>query len=197
MQIFGRARALGFGLLVLIGFAECNRGWPFLSPTPQMSSKRLSTIATLEIPAGFPTDLQAPLAAALQGEAREPRAFTLQLDGARGAPVLAQLESTSGKLWMIRGVEPQEPGSTVEFSVTPNAVEPILRITQQPGGYLVSELGRPILFYQTAPKAHNGLHERTNYAHPVHGLDGEILTQDFPEDHPHHRGSSGPGIDSW
>lgn len=29
---------------------------------------------------------------------------------------------------------------------------------------------------------------RSNYVHPVFGLDGEILTEDFPEDHPHHRG---------
>ena len=29
---------------------------------------------------------------------------------------------------------------------------------------------------------------RSNYIHPIYGLDGEILTQDFPADHLHHRG---------
>jgi len=29
---------------------------------------------------------------------------------------------------------------------------------------------------------------RSNYIHPLYGLDGDILTDDFPEDHPHHRG---------
>jgi hypothetical protein len=29
---------------------------------------------------------------------------------------------------------------------------------------------------------------RSSYVHPVMGLDGEILSSDFPSDHPHHRG---------
>ena len=31
---------------------------------------------------------------------------------------------------------------------------------------------------------------RSCYVHPLHGLDGEILTDDFPRDHLHHRGLS-------
>ena len=59
---------------------------------------------------------------------------------------------------------------------------------QQEDGYLVQESGRPVLFYQLAPKALDGSYERSNYIHPLYGLDGEILTEDFPEDHHHHRG---------
>ncbi len=29
---------------------------------------------------------------------------------------------------------------------------------------------------------------RSTYLHPLHGLDGEVLTDDFPKDHYHHRG---------
>lgn len=29
---------------------------------------------------------------------------------------------------------------------------------------------------------------RSSYLHPLYGLDGEVLTDDFPEDHHHHRG---------
>jgi hypothetical protein len=29
---------------------------------------------------------------------------------------------------------------------------------------------------------------RANYIHPLYGLDGQVLTEDFPKDHPHHRG---------
>lgn len=29
---------------------------------------------------------------------------------------------------------------------------------------------------------------RSSYVHPVYGLDGEVLTDDFPKDHYHHRG---------
>ncbi len=50
---------------------------------------------------------------------------------------------------------------------------------------------RPILVYNhgarskqgnPAPKPHSC------YIHPLYGLDGEVLTDDFPADHPHHRG---------
>jgi hypothetical protein len=30
--------------------------------------------------------------------------------------------------------------------------------------------------------------DRSGYVHPLYGLDGEVLTDDFPRDHPHHRG---------
>src|SRR5690242_10439063 len=29
---------------------------------------------------------------------------------------------------------------------------------------------------------------RSSYVHPIYGLDGEVLTDDFPKDHYHHRG---------
>ena len=53
---------------------------------------------------------------------------------------------------------------------------------------MVREAGRPVLFYRLAPKSLDGKYERSNYVHPLHGLDGEELTEDFPEDHRHHRG---------
>lgn len=53
---------------------------------------------------------------------------------------------------------------------------------------MVREAGRPVFFYQLAPKSLDGKYERSNYIHPLYGLDGEILTEDFPEDHYHHRG---------
>jgi hypothetical protein len=31
-------------------------------------------------------------------------------------------------------------------------------------------------------------YRRSSYLHPIHGLDGEVLTDDFPPDHFHHRG---------
>lgn len=45
-----------------------------------------------------------------------------------------------------------------------------------------------ILNYQIAEKSLNGTYKRSNYIHPLYTLDGQILTEDFPEDHPHHRG---------
>ncbi len=55
-------------------------------------------------------------------------------------------------------------------------------------GILVKEGDKNVLFYQQAMKSIDGKYARTNYVHPLYGLDGEILTEDFPEDHLHHRG---------
>src|SRR5262245_50627432 len=50
---------------------------------------------------------------------------------------------------------------------------------------------QPVLVYNhgvitspSAPKAKG----RSSYFHPVYGLDGEILSDDFPKDHENHRG---------
>lgn len=45
-----------------------------------------------------------------------------------------------------------------------------------------------ILAYQIVDKSLNGTYPRSNYIHPLYTLDGQILTEDFPTDHLHHRG---------
>lgn len=56
----------------------------------------------------------------------------------------------------------------------------------------VLENGAPVLVYNYAPVAvPEGVDRkfvRSCYVHPLYGLDGEVLTQDFPWDHRHHRG---------
>ncbi len=55
-------------------------------------------------------------------------------------------------------------------------------------GVAFTENKDTILFYQTREKSYNGKYTRANYIHPLYTLDGAVLTEDFPEDHPHHRG---------
>jgi Family of unknown function (DUF6807) len=55
-------------------------------------------------------------------------------------------------------------------------------------GVLVQEADQKVLFYQKQPKAENGRYMRANYVHPLYDLKGEVLTEDFPADHRHHRG---------
>jgi hypothetical protein len=55
-------------------------------------------------------------------------------------------------------------------------------------GAWIMEDGEKVLFYQAATKSHNGTYSRANYVHPFHGVDGAVLTEDFPPDHLHHRG---------
>lgn len=56
------------------------------------------------------------------------------------------------------------------------------------------EGGRPILVYNHAPvtaewvPVRDPRRTRACYIHPVFGLDGELLTDDFPRDHYHHHG---------
>ena len=45
-----------------------------------------------------------------------------------------------------------------------------------------------ILCYQIAEKSFNGTYMRSNYIHPLYTLDGEVISEDFPDDHLHHRG---------
>ncbi len=55
-------------------------------------------------------------------------------------------------------------------------------------GILILEGADSVLFYQQAKKSRNGEYERNHYIHPLYGLNGERLTEDFPDDHYHHRG---------
>ncbi|MBN2637123.1 MAG: PmoA family protein [Prolixibacteraceae bacterium] len=56
------------------------------------------------------------------------------------------------------------------------------------GGLLFTENNQRIFLYQLDTKNLQGKYERCNYVHPLWGLDGSVLTEDFPEDHLHHRG---------
>jgi len=56
------------------------------------------------------------------------------------------------------------------------------------GGFWINEGKNKIFFYQREAKSLDGKYTRSNYLHPLMGLDGEVLTEDFPADHPHHRG---------
>jgi len=60
--------------------------------------------------------------------------------------------------------------------------------TADEDGVLLSDKGQKIFYYQAKTKSLNGTYPRANYLHPLYGLDGQILTEDFPADHLHHRG---------
>ncbi|MEQ9218871.1 MAG: DUF6807 family protein [Cyclobacteriaceae bacterium] len=64
----------------------------------------------------------------------------------------------------------------------------VWEITKSETGILVMEGADSVLYYQQAPKSLEGKFERSNYFHPLYGMKGGTLTEDFPEDHLHHRG---------
>lgn len=55
-------------------------------------------------------------------------------------------------------------------------------------GILIVDGAKKVLKYQADPLHREGSYERCNYIHPLWGLDGTVLTEDFPADHLHHRG---------
>ena len=53
------------------------------------------------------------------------------------------------------------------------------------------ERDRPVFVYNHGTMSKTGVppdRNRSTYVHPLYGMDGEILTDDFPKDHYHHRG---------
>jgi hypothetical protein len=66
------------------------------------------------------------------------------------------------------------------------------RIDDTDGALHVFEGDQPVLVYHyelvEPPEGVDGHFRRTAYIHPLYGLDGTVLTQDFPFDHRHHRG---------
>lgn len=60
------------------------------------------------------------------------------------------------------------------------------------GRLWVKQGGQPVLSYVYGQQLLDGIPEnrrRSSYIYPILGLDGNDLTDDFPDDHPHHRGA--------
>lgn len=74
------------------------------------------------------------------------------------------------------------------FSAEGATVEAPLTAAADEQGVLLSEGDAKILYYQRRPKSLEGKWLRAGYVHPLYDLDGRVLTEDFPEDHRHHRG---------
>ncbi len=68
------------------------------------------------------------------------------------------------------------------------AAEHPISISETDQGFVVAEGRQQVMLYQRKHKSIAGKYMRANYIHPLYGLDGQVLTEDFPDDHPHHRG---------
>jgi len=60
--------------------------------------------------------------------------------------------------------------------------------TENGQGIELFEQGRPVFFYRREPKSIDGRYICNNYIHPLFSIDGDTLTEEFPADHPYHRG---------
>lgn len=73
-------------------------------------------------------------------------------------------------------------------SAGPAQTLPIWKAVTNDDGVWVQEGDTKVLFYQRRVKSKDGKFARANYVHPLLDLDGAPLTEDFPDDHLHHRG---------
>ncbi len=55
-------------------------------------------------------------------------------------------------------------------------------------GIMITEDGEDVMLYRTAEQNAGGKCTRCNFIHPLYGPNGNVLTEDGPSDHPHHRG---------
>ncbi|MBI5010138.1 MAG: PmoA family protein [Bacteroidia bacterium] len=62
------------------------------------------------------------------------------------------------------------------------------KFTETDQGIGLTENGTQVLFYQKAPRTLTGEYICNNYIHPLFNLSGDTLTEEFPADHPYHRG---------
>ncbi len=67
-----------------------------------------------------------------------------------------------------------------------------LKSVQADGDIVVTHDEAPVLRYRgalvPAPPGRGPLFSRSGYLHPVHAPNGAVVTDDFPDDHPHQRG---------
>ncbi len=66
-------------------------------------------------------------------------------------------------------------------------------LTETDGGLSLSERGRPVFVYRHKEQLAPGVPEkyrRATYIHPLFDPRGNVITDDFPKDHLHHRGLS-------
>lgn len=72
--------------------------------------------------------------------------------------------------------------------IVSNCFSQSLTWTSNDDGITLSDGDHTIYHYQRETKSLNGEYPRAHYLHPVYGLFGEIMTEDFPADHFHQRG---------
>ena len=147
------------------------------------SGQELPAGARVRIPPGIPEGWSSPVAATFEGRVPQGRVFAVLPANQNG--IRAQLDPETGILWLMGDL----PAAGVHsVKPDPGEAEPAFRVVSDDQGYLVSEGKRPVFFYQSEPRSLDGKYTRAGYVHPLYGLDGRVLTHDFPEDHLHHRG---------
>lgn len=142
---------------------------------------------TWNVPDDFPTGLSVPVvipAPGLTGGSVDYRCDCPQVVGG-----VAQRDRSTGHVWIVARIDAASRGTELKLRLThPGKHQATAKFEASPGGIDFVDGKRRVMHWQHAPKSIEGRYERANYIHPLFGLDGQTLTQDFPDDHKHHRG---------
>lgn len=99
-----------------------------------------------------------------------------------------------GTVWLPITIKAEQRGRTLHVTLTPVAARPhpAVELKELPGQATDFVDGQRLVFrYNHGPKDLEGKDDPNavvGFIHPIHGLDGEVLTQNSPKDHLHHRG---------
>lgn len=63
-----------------------------------------------------------------------------------------------------------------------------LKVLSSRIGYDIYEGNMPVLTYRVVSDSSHVPYDRPHYIHPLYSMEGEVITEDVPEDHPHHHG---------
>ncbi|MFB3788049.1 MAG: DUF6807 family protein [bacterium] len=141
-------------------------------------------------PVEIPVCFQGALPGAQSGQGLR---GTLILDE-RSIPIPIQTSpSHPDTYYLLLPLRAVPPMGTVELPCRPaDPAPPVFEFTEREEKFLdLTENGLPVLVYNYGMVTREGVPEdryRSSYVHPIYGMEGELLTDDFPADHPHHRG---------
>lgn len=103
---------------------------------------------------------------------------------------VAQRDRHTGKVWFLARIDADSRGTDISIQLPKTSLkhQATMKMERTNEAFQFINGRRPVMSWQMAPKSLDGKYERANYVHPLLGLDGQTLTQDFPSDHKHHRG---------
>jgi hypothetical protein len=159
-----------------------------------------------QVPADFPVGVETIVSGREVGLPKDAPSVVL-LKTADGRSVIAQRDGDSDRFLWFAEVDEQARGRVTTLRVSGTEERHVVKLRKVPQGFEFRDGDRKVMHYQQLKKSLAGKSPRANYVHPLFGLDGDELTQDFPADHIHHRGifwawhqiyvGDRPAGDSW
>lgn len=144
---------------------------------------------SFELSNSFPLGLETLISARLDDPTNQAATYELTDLRIGSNPVIAQREQGTDRVWLVGRIrDKQLVGKRVTLRAPARSLPARVTVEPRDGGLQFLDQGRDVMFYQQQPASRDGSHTRANYIHPLMGLDGEVLTEAFPDDHKHHHG---------